>query len=78
MTINEFRAWLDGFKESVGNAPTPDQWAKVQEKLATVNISWGIPPSIPSASDPSFQLRNPTSATASCVYVNGQYAGPSD
>lgn len=23
MTINEFRAWLDGFREAVGEAPPP-------------------------------------------------------
>jgi hypothetical protein len=37
MTINEFRAWLDGFKEAIGEAPTAEQWAKVLEKLETVH-----------------------------------------
>jgi uncharacterized protein (TIGR02594 family) len=36
MTISEFRAWLDGFKEAVGDAPTPEQWAKVLAKLGQV------------------------------------------
>lgn len=37
MTISEFRAWLDGFKEAVGEAPTPEQWAKVLAKLGEVH-----------------------------------------
>lgn len=51
MTLNEFRAWLDGFSAAMGDAPTPQQWATVLEKLATVeafpNIparDWGIGP----------------------------------
>lgn len=36
MTFNEFKSWLDGFSEAIGDAPTPEQWAKVNEKLATV------------------------------------------
>lgn len=36
MTITEFHAWLDGFSEAIGDAPTPDQWAKVLAKLRTV------------------------------------------
>ncbi|HRH13447.1 MAG TPA: hypothetical protein PK225_03755 [Azonexus sp.] len=36
MTIGEFRAWLDGFKEGINEAPTPDQWAKVLEKFGQV------------------------------------------
>lgn len=36
MTISEFRAWLDGFSEGVRDAPTPEQWARILEKLADV------------------------------------------
>ncbi len=36
MTIREFRAWLDGFKEAIGEAPTPEQWAKVLQKVSEV------------------------------------------
>lgn len=36
MTISEFRAWLDGFKEAIGEAPTPEQWAKVLQKVSEV------------------------------------------
>lgn len=57
MTFNEFKSWLDGFSEAIGEAPTPEQWAKVNEKLATVqewvfpvNPNLGLPalPSYPS------------------------------
>ena len=34
MTLNEFRAWFDGFSEAIGDAPTPEQWAKIKAKLA--------------------------------------------
>lgn len=43
MTINEFRAWLDGFKEAMGDAPTPEQWAKVLEKVAIVREVSALP-----------------------------------
>jgi hypothetical protein len=36
MNLAEFKAWLDGFKEAVGDAPTPEQWQRITEKLATV------------------------------------------
>lgn len=36
MTLSEFRAWLDGFSEGVGDAPTPEQWQRIQQKLAEV------------------------------------------
>lgn len=36
MTITEFHAWLDGFSEAIGDAPTPEQWAKVLAKLKQV------------------------------------------
>lgn len=43
MTINEFRAWLDGFKEAIGEAPTAEQWAKVLEKVAIVREASVLP-----------------------------------
>lgn len=36
MTIQEFKAWFDGFCEGVGDVPTKAQWAKVKEKLNEV------------------------------------------
>lgn len=54
MTINEFRAWLDGFKEAIGEAPTPEQWAKVLQKLDEVREPLNILPQIsPYLSPPS-------------------------
>ena len=37
MTIKEFNAWLDGFSEAIGDAPTPDQWQKIKAKLQGVS-----------------------------------------
>ena len=36
MTFNEFKSWLDGFSEAIGEAPTPEQWAKVKAKVNEV------------------------------------------
>lgn len=37
MNFAEFKHWLDGFSEAMGDAPTPEQWAKIKAKLAQVN-----------------------------------------
>jgi hypothetical protein len=34
MTIGELRAFIEGM--SIETAPTPEQWARISEKLATV------------------------------------------
>lgn len=37
MTLNEFKAWLDGFEEALGgNPPNADQWKTIKGKLAKV------------------------------------------
>lgn len=36
MTLSEFKAWLDGYSEAIGEAPNAEQWKRIQEKLATV------------------------------------------
>ena len=39
MTLNEFKAWLEGFEEAMGgNPPTAEQWASIKAKLAKVEI----------------------------------------
>lgn len=48
MTLNEFKAWLDGFEAAMGDAPTPEQWAKIKAKLADVQ-----PLAVPAAPLPS-------------------------
>ncbi len=39
MTIQEFKAWLEGFSEAIGDSPTPDQWNKIKEKVKTLGYS---------------------------------------
>lgn len=46
MTINEFNAWLDGFSEAIGEAPTPEQWARIRAKLAEVREAGPVVPTI--------------------------------
>ena len=36
MTVNEFKAWLDGFSYGIGANPTPEQWSLIKEKLNTI------------------------------------------
>lgn len=41
MTIKEFKAWLEGFDAAIDGSPSPEQWVKIKEKLATVeSIDW--------------------------------------
>lgn len=38
VTICEFKAWLEGFEEAIGDkAPTKPQWKRIKERLAEVN-----------------------------------------
>ncbi len=37
MTINEFKAWLEGFDAAVKTAPTIEQWEQIKRKLETVS-----------------------------------------
>ncbi|WP_395543286.1 hypothetical protein [Neotabrizicola sp. sgz301269] len=39
MTLNEFKAWLEGFEAAMGDAPTPEQWKTIKAKLAGVSAS---------------------------------------
>lgn len=39
MTLNEFRAWLEGFEAAMnGNPPSAEQWATIKAKLAKVEL----------------------------------------
>ncbi len=65
MTISEFKAWLEGFTEGWGggNAPTPEQWAKVLDKVATLQAIAHLP-----------QLQAVPYAPTTCV-TSGQIGG---
>ncbi|MDK4729355.1 hypothetical protein [Rhizobium phaseoli] len=40
MTLNEFKAWLEGFEAGMsGNPPTAEQWAAIKAKLDTVKLA---------------------------------------
>lgn len=47
MTLNEFRAWFDGFSEAIGDAPTPEQWAKIKAKVNGLGPLAGLAGLIP-------------------------------
>ncbi len=33
MTLNEFKAWFDGYTENIKDQPNKKQWARIQEKM---------------------------------------------
>lgn len=33
MDVKEFKAWFEGFCESIGDTPTPEQFAKIKTKI---------------------------------------------
>jgi hypothetical protein len=37
VTLSEFKAWFEGFTDNIDGAPTPEQWAKVKEKVALLS-----------------------------------------
>lgn len=37
MTINEFKAWLEGFDAAISDSPTPTQWKLIKDKLLLVD-----------------------------------------
>lgn len=37
MTLNEFRAWLSGFTDSMVGAPTDSQWVKIKKRLLEID-----------------------------------------
>ncbi|WP_043062359.1 hypothetical protein [Brucella anthropi] len=40
MTLNEFKAWLEGYSEAfTSGAPTAAQWEKIREKLGEVKVT---------------------------------------
>lgn len=48
MTLNEFKAWLDGYTESWGHdglsSPSVHQWSVIRDKLATVEDAAPVKP----------------------------------
>lgn len=44
MTLNEFKAWLEGFEESLnGYAPDRDQWKKIKARIDQITAVPAIP-----------------------------------
>ena len=37
MTVNEFKAWFEGFTESMERVPTKAQWNRIKEKIDSVD-----------------------------------------
>ena len=43
MTVNEFRAWLEGFEKGIKNSPTKAQWQKIKGRLSEVTEGSHLP-----------------------------------
>ena len=37
MTLAEFKAWFEGFTESMEGQPTAKQWKRIKERVAQIN-----------------------------------------
>ena len=37
MTMQEFKAWFDGFTEAVGGLPTAKQWSRIKERVSEID-----------------------------------------
>lgn len=37
MTLNEFKAWFEGFSEGIDKVPSEKQFAKIKDKVAEIN-----------------------------------------
>ena len=37
MTLSEFKAWFEGFTESMDGPPNAAQWERIQSKIATID-----------------------------------------
>ena len=68
MTFNEFRAWFDGFSEAIGDAPTPEQWAKIKAKVDSLDPLAGLAKLVPSAAGPA--IRDPFASVTSAGSPN--------
>lgn len=38
MTLPEFKAWFEGFTETMEGPPNEKQWARIQERIAEVAV----------------------------------------
>lgn len=49
MTATEFKAWFEGYCEAIGDnaVPSPDQWAKIKERVKRLNTSVVATPRTP-------------------------------
>jgi hypothetical protein len=47
MGLDYFKGWMEGFAAGIGDAPTPEQWAKVLAVLAKTSDGIGLLPATP-------------------------------
>lgn len=38
MTAAEFKAWFSGYVEGIGSVPTFEQWLRVKERVAQIDV----------------------------------------
>ena len=37
MTLQEFKAWFEGFTEAMDDTPTPKQWKRIKARVGEIN-----------------------------------------
>ena len=78
MTLGEFKAWVEGFEESFLVAPSHEQWNKIKEKLAEVQVVDTIPysPNPPYITAPGSSWTTPFTYFGNVCNVNGDPDAP--
>ncbi len=54
MTVNEFKAFLEGVNVAEGKAPTAKEWKRIKDKIETLSESGSLFPSSPIMPDPIY------------------------
>jgi hypothetical protein len=81
MTLSEFKAWFEGFTESIDDAPTVKQWARIKKRVGEIDgravtervyVDRYWPPYRPYPY--TWTIGSPTYSNAASV---GQISGPS-
>ncbi|HEY0120631.1 MAG TPA: hypothetical protein VGC14_02530 [Rhizobium sp.] len=88
MTLAEFKAWFEGFTETLEAAPNEKQWERIKARVAEINgavttypvfVDRYVPPYRPwyvgTPLNPTFYSTNTSSDVKSTISLNGDHVG---
>ena len=78
MNLAELKAWLEGFCDGMGNAPTPKEWEKIKAKIAETQAITVPNVVSPYVSSPATVTTNPFSLPNNLVPVGSRDWVPPD